>query len=116
MRLSVIMPCLNAEATLAVQLEALAAQQWSEPWELVIADNGSTDSSLSIARRYEARFPAFRIVDASGLRRPSHAFNVGARAATSDSLACCDADDEVAPGWVASMGDALRMHDVAHGS
>lgn len=115
MELSVIIPCLNAEATLAVQLEALAAQQWSEPWELIVSDNGSTDNSVEIARKYKHHFPSLRIVDASGRRGGPYALNIGAREAISDRLACCDADDEVAPGWVAAMGDALTRHDVVCG-
>ncbi|MBF2059991.1 glycosyltransferase family 2 protein, partial [Fischerella thermalis] len=43
MKVSVIIPCLNAAETIGVQLEALANQQWSQPWEVIIADNGSTD-------------------------------------------------------------------------
>lgn len=115
MKLSVIIPCLNAEATLAEQLEALATQQWSEPWELLISDNGSTDNSVRIAQTYKAKFSSFQVVDASARRGGSYARNIAAKAARSDRLAFCDADDEVAPGWVASMGEALRKYDVVCG-
>jgi glycosyltransferase involved in cell wall biosynthesis len=115
MKLSVIIPCLNAEATLAVQLEALAEQRWSEPWELIISDNGSTDKSVKIALEYKDRFPSFRVIDASGKIRQSHALNEGVKAAIADSVAFCDADDEVVPGWVAAIGNALRKYDVVHG-
>jgi glycosyltransferase involved in cell wall biosynthesis len=115
MKLSVIIPCLNAEATLAVQLEALAGQKWSELWELIIADNGSTDRSVEIARTFKDRFSSFRIIDASERKKASYPRNAAARAAISDKLAFCDADDEVAPGWVASMGNALDRHDVVYG-
>ena len=37
---SVIVPAYNAAATLAEQLEALAAQRFDSDWELVIVDNG----------------------------------------------------------------------------
>ncbi|MCP5007512.1 MAG: glycosyltransferase family 2 protein [Planctomycetes bacterium] len=114
-KLSVIIPCLNGGATLATQLEALSAQQWSEPWELIISDNGSTDNSLEIARKYNKRFFCFRVVDASDLKRQSHALNVGVRAARSDKVAFCDVDDEVAPGWVAAIGDALCRYEMVHG-
>lgn len=115
MKLSVIIPCLNAGATLAVQLEALAAQQWSEPWELIISDNGSTDDSVKIAHTYKDRFASFRVIDASARRGGSSACNIGALAAKADSFAICDADDEVAPGWVAAMGEALGSHCVVCG-
>jgi glycosyltransferase involved in cell wall biosynthesis len=115
MDLTVIVPCLNAEATLAVQLEALAAQQWSKLWELIIADNGSTDRSVEIANTYKERFASFRIIDASGPKTASYPRNRAARVASSDKLAFCDADDEVASGWVASIGNALERYDVVHG-
>ncbi len=114
-KLSVIIPCLNAAATLPQQLEALAAQQWSEPWELIIADNGSTDDSVEIALKHRDRFPAFRIIDAPARKTASHPRNVGVRVARADRLAFCDADDEVAPGWVAALGDALGRYGVVHG-
>ena len=115
MGLSVIIPCYNAEATLTTQLEALSTQQWSQPWELIISDNGCTDNSMEIARECKDHFPGFRIVDSSRKKRQSHALNVGIRAARYDKLAFCDADDEVAPGWLASMGDALQKYDVVYG-
>lgn len=115
MKLSVIIPCLNAEATLATQLEALAVQQWDEPWELIIADNGSRDNTKAVALEYRDRFHAFRIIDACARKNSSHPRNAAARVARAGRLAFCDADDEVAPGWVAAIGDALAHYGVVHG-
>jgi GT2 family glycosyltransferase len=111
MRLSVVIPCFNAAETLGRQLEALAVQQWDQPWEVILADNGSTDRSRAIAEGMRERLPNLRIVDAAGRRGPAHAANVGAAAAGGEALAFCDADDEVGPGWVAAMGEALSVHD-----
>jgi glycosyltransferase involved in cell wall biosynthesis len=111
MRLSVIVACRNDEATLPRQLDALAAQQWPEPWEVIVSDNGSTDGSRAAAERFRARIPAFQVVDSSDRRGPAHARNVAVRHARGEALAFCDADDEVAPGWVAAMGRALAKHD-----
>jgi glycosyltransferase involved in cell wall biosynthesis len=113
--LSVIVPCLNAEATLATQLEALAAQQWSKPWEIIVSDNGSNDNSVEIAHSYEKRFYSLRIIDASARKGPAYARNYGVTEAASDGLAFCDADDEVAPGWVALMGEGLFRHEIVYG-
>jgi glycosyltransferase involved in cell wall biosynthesis len=111
LKLSVIIPCLNEEALIPVQLEALANQRWSQPWEVVVADNGSTDQSVTLIERYRKRLPHLRIVDASDRRGRPHALNVGAQAARGELLAFIDADDEVAPGWLAAIGDALSQHD-----
>lgn len=111
MNLSVIIPCFNAANTIAVQLEALANQEWSEPWEVIVSDNGSTDNSVEIVEQYKERLPHLRIVNASDRKGAAHARNVGATAAKAEALAFCDADDEVAPGWVAAMGKALLKYN-----
>ena len=111
MKFSVIIPCFNAADTISVQLEALAGQRWSEPWEVIVSDNGSTDESLKIVERYRERLPSLRIVDSSDRRGAAHARNLGVLAATGDAFLFCDADDEVAPGWLAAMGEAVFRHD-----
>lgn len=115
MRLSVIIACFNAADTIAVQLEALATQDWSEPWEVIVSDNGSTDQSRAIIEQYQERLPNLRVVDSSGRRGAAYARNVGVLAATGEAIAFCDADDEVAPGWLAAMGEALSVHDFVTG-
>ena len=109
MKISVVVPCYNADRTLARQLQALARQTVS-PWEVIVADNGSTDRSAEVARCFASTLPRFNVVDASSRRGASHARNVGANAATGDVLAFCDADDEVAPDWIEGLQKALSEH------
>lgn len=111
MKLSVVIPCLNGAATLGEQLEALAAQVWTEPWEILVADNGSTDGSRELVRRYQERMPHLRLVDAADRSGQPHALNVGAREASGEALLFCDADDVVGEGWLRAMGQALARHD-----
>jgi len=109
MKLSVVIPCYNSADTLGVQLEALCAQTWSGPWDVIVADNGSTDHPDRVVDRYRPRLNV-EIIDASTHRGASHARNVGAEAAKGDTLLFCDADDEVAAGWLAAMAAALVDH------
>lgn len=111
MKLSVIIPCYNAVNTLEVQLQALTSQRWVEPWEVIVADNGSTDGSMNIVKRFYGKIPNLRIVDASARKGQPYALNMGAKMAKGESLAFADADDEVGKGWVAAIGDALSQHD-----
>lgn len=108
--LSVIVPCHNASGTLGVLLDALARQCWSKPWEVVVADNGSTDDSRAVVQKYQQFLPELRLLDAAGRRGAAHARNVGARAARGEMLAFCDADDVVAPGWLAAISEAIADH------
>ncbi len=112
MKLSVVIAAFNGGATIGMQLEALARQQWDQPWEVVVADNGSTDNTLAIVQRFrDERLPNLRIVDASARRGQPYALNLGVTEARADAVAICDADDEVAPGWLAAMGGALSKYD-----
>lgn len=111
-KLSVIIACFNGGRTLAEQLDALAGQKWRQEWEVIIADNGSTDNSRQIAESFKARLPNLRVVDAGNKRGAAHARNVAIQEARSDRFAFCDADDQVGDGWVASIGEALGEFDV----
>ena len=111
MKLSVVIPCFNAQDTIRDQLEALARQQWAYPWEVLIVDNRSTDNSISIAEGYSGLLPNFRIVDANERQGQAYALNVGVSQATGEAVVFCDADDMVGEGWLHSMGTALRHHD-----
>ena len=115
LKLSVILPCYNGTATLAVQLEALTAQNWPGGWELIVVNNGSTDGSMAMVESYRARFPALQIVEAHVPGTPRlgvpHSYNTGIKAATGDAFVFCEADDEVALDWLTAMGRALMAHD-----
>lgn len=113
---SVIVPVHDAEATLGAQLEALAAQDFDGEWELVVADNGSTDGTVALVRKWTDRLPALRVVDARDRRGVSHARNVGAAAACGELLAICDADDVVTPGWLSALVAASADGDVLAGA
>ncbi|MDX6674973.1 MAG: hypothetical protein QOH11_2391 [Solirubrobacteraceae bacterium] len=110
-----MVPVRDAAEHLACQLDALAGQDHRGPWEVVIADNGSRDGSLDVARRWIDRLPSAQLVRAPATRGPSHARNAGAAAARGDFLAFCDADDVASPSWVRGMADAAGDGDLVAG-
>ena len=96
-RFSVIIPAFNASATLARAIESVRAQSWPAH-EIIVVDDGSTDATADVARR----FNAVRLIkQANG--GVSVARNAGAAAATGDWLAFLDADD-----WYAA--DRIKLH------
>ncbi|HEY8555176.1 MAG TPA: glycosyltransferase family A protein [Burkholderiales bacterium] len=115
-RLSVIIPAYNAQDTIGEQLEALAAQQWSEPWELIVVNNRCTDGTLDVVARFRDRLPRLRVIDAFARQGAAYALNTGVRAAKAHAVAFCDADDVVGEGWVAAMGEALKRHVFVSGA
>jgi len=114
-RLSVVIACYNAEDTIGEQLAALAGQTWSEPWEVVVVNNRCTDGSMAVVEGYRQRIAGLRVVDALVKQGTAYAMNTGVRAAHGELIAFCDADDVVAEGWVAGMGEALAEHDFVSG-
>lgn len=113
--LSVVMPAYNAAPTIAEQLRALAAQQWDRTWEIIVVNNRSTDGTAKEASRFAERFPRLRVIDARDRQGAAYAMNTGVRAAASEHIAFCDADDVVGEGWVAAMGEGLRRFPFVSG-
>ena len=111
MKLSVVVPYYRASDTIDRQLRALSAQTWSDPWEVVLSDNERSDDLREIVRRHEGSIRTLRIIDASERRGEAHARNAGVEASKGEFIAFCDADDEVGPGWLKSMGKALLAHE-----
>lgn len=112
---SVVIPARNAASTLTTQLAALSSQTFAEPYEVIVADNGSSDSTALLTGRWSNQFSTFRTVDASKRLGISYARNTGIRAAAGDYILFCDADDKAAPGWIQGMVEALRQCDLVGG-
>jgi glycosyltransferase involved in cell wall biosynthesis len=114
--ISVVLPVRDGLPWLESQLAALTAQHYDGAWEIVVADNGSSDGSLAVAQTWADRCDRLRVVDASARRGPGAARNAGVAAATGELLVFCDADDVVQPGWLGACVAALGHADVVAGS
>ncbi len=112
---TVLVPARNASSTIRAQLDALSSQEYDGWWELLVVDNQSTDETSDIARSYADRIPNLRIIGAHRAPGVAVARNEGLRAAKGDVILCCDADDEVSPGWIQAMADALAHFDIVQG-
>ncbi|HEV2123777.1 MAG TPA: glycosyltransferase, partial [Chloroflexota bacterium] len=103
---SVIVPAFNAEESLGRCLDALAEQGIPGPGrELIVVDDRSTDLTRGVASR-----PGVTVLEGPGTG-PAGARNVGARAATGETLIFLDADTVPQPGWIGEM--LAPLHDPA---
>lgn len=100
---SIIVPCYNAERTLAETLDSALAQD-GVALEIVVIDDGSTDGSLSIARKYE---PRVRVI-AGPNRGASAARNAGIAATSAPWIVFLDADDWLERGTLAKRLDVAK--------
>jgi glycosyltransferase involved in cell wall biosynthesis len=98
--LSVVMPALNAAATIGEALDSLVGQ--IDGLEAIIADGGSTDDTVAIAGKY----PFVRVLPAPG-SSIYEALNLALAAARAPVVAWLNADDLFLPGMLAAALDAL---------
>jgi hypothetical protein len=101
-RVSVVVPCYNAERYLAAALDSALAQE-SVAVEVLVADDGSTDGSRDVLARYAGRV---RVLYQDHLG-PSAARNACIGQARGDYVALLDADDRFCPGKLARQAALL---------
>lgn len=111
-RLSLVVPVYNVERFLAGFLDSIAAQTLpAGEFEIIAVDDGSTDGSPAILKKYSSEMLNLRVVrqENGGL---SEARNTGMREARGEWLAFADSDDVVAPEtyarWLA-MADQSQL-------
>jgi glycosyltransferase involved in cell wall biosynthesis len=97
---SVVVPCFNAGDVIGRQLDALLAQETTARFEIVVADNRSSDESVDVILRKAEDDPRVRCVYARERQGVSYARNTGTAASRAGCILLCDADDEVGPGWI----------------
>lgn len=113
---SVVIPVFNGMGTIGETLESFVDQRIDVPWEVVVADNGSTDGTRDLVRSLVSGFPVpLRLVDASARRGAAYARNLGVLAAEGDAIGFCDSDDRVGVGWIAAALQGLVGADAVGG-
>lgn len=113
---SVILAVRNGMPWIVEQLDALLAQKSDIPFEILVADNGSTDGTSQLVARLQRCHPVIRAVDAG--RRPGqrHAQRRGVEAARGELLLFVDADDVCPPGWLDAMIRSAQDADYVAGA
>lgn len=101
---TVIIPVYNGEQFIGDAIES-AMSQTLQPDEIVVVDDGSTDGTAAIVRR----FPGVTLISQEN-SGPAAARNTGIRHATGDLVAMLDADDM----WPADRQEIMVRHMVEH--
>jgi glycosyltransferase involved in cell wall biosynthesis len=105
-RLTLGLPVYNGERFLAASMDALLAQTFTD-FELIISDNGSTDGTAAIARRYESIDPRVRYVHHLRNRGSSFNHNFVIEQARGEFFKWVSDDDLYAPNLLQRCVDAL---------
>lgn len=108
-RVSVIIPSWNGFALLRGCLEALRRQTYPN-YEVIVADNGSTDGSVPALER---EFPEVRVLALPTNGGYSGGCNAGIGAARGELLVMLNNDTEADPGWLEALVEAMDRHPEA---
>lgn len=107
--ISVITATYNRECMIRHCVESTLAQTL-EDFELIIVDNGSTDSSGIIADEYAEKDGRVRVVHLTPNCGPAGAYNVGLETACGDYIAYVDDDDWIEPDYLEFLYDMIRTN------
>ena len=95
-KISVIMGIYNCEATLAMAIESVMAQTYTD-FELIMCDDGSTDGTYGIALSYAERFDNVKVLKNEKNMRLAYSLNHCLSVASGEFIARMDADDVSCP-------------------
>jgi glycosyltransferase involved in cell wall biosynthesis len=110
--ISFIVPAYNEEKYLAATLQSIhaAAEAVGQPYEIVVADDASTDATAQVARDGGAK------VVTVAYRQISKTRNSGARASSGEQLIFVDADTTVDEAVVRAALDAMNSGAIGGGA
>ena len=106
---SIVLPVRNRPETIGAAIESVLAQLYQD-WELLVVDDGSTDSTPEIVQRYAAADPRITL-----LRGPAAgvcaARNAGLRSGRGRYVAFLDSDNRWLPELLGASVAALEQSD-----
>ena len=110
-KISILIPVYNVENYLEDCLNSILHQSFRN-YEIILADDASTDNSLSICHKYQKLYP-------DKIRVICHDINRGLlltrrdlfKAAKGDWLLCVDSDDQLAPNALEVIHSSITNND-----
>ena len=106
-RVSVIMPIYNEEKYLSYAIDSILAQTYLA-WELIIVNDGSTDGSEGVVKRYSD--PRIRYFSYDENKGNPYASNLGLSESKGEYLLILAGDDVAYPNMLASQVEYLDNH------
>jgi glycosyltransferase involved in cell wall biosynthesis len=106
-RVTVLMAVYNAERFLREAVDSVLGQTFTD-FELLVVDDGSTDSTLNILEEYSD--VRVRVIALPENQKLVNARNVGVREARGGLIACMDGDDVAEPGRLEKQVAYMNAH------
>lgn len=107
-KVSVISTVKNGEKTLAMMLESVVNQTY-ENVELVVVDDGSTDTTLDILNKFKDKYSTIKIIETDGIGRVP-ALNKAIQESAGEYIVNLDADDLIHPQKIQIQMNEMLNH------
>ncbi len=108
-KVSVIVPVYNTEEYLDKCLQSLVNQTLEEI-EIICVNDGSTDNSIKILKKYEKQYPRIKILEQQNLKQGA-ARNRGVKAANGEYIGYVDSDDWVDTDFFEKLYNTAKKYD-----
>jgi len=111
-KISVIIPVYNDPSGLKDTLGCLVEQAFpKESFEIIVADNGSTDDTLSLIKSFTNKYPKLiRMVRENSIKSSYAARNKGIREAKGSIISFIDSDMTVEKDWLKKVTASLQKN------
>lgn len=106
--ISLVIPAYQAQDTLSETLDAALAQDFNS-FQIVVVDDGSSDSTLSLAQSYVDKHKNIKVIHQEN-RGTGGAYNTGVNNADGAWISICSADDILYPTALSSLWSAHLQH------
>lgn len=93
---SVIMGIYNCESTLSDAIDSIISQTFTD-WELIMCDDGSTDNTYEIAKKYSVRYRNIKLIKNNKNSGLAYSLNQCLKHVNGKYVARMDADDFCLP-------------------
>lgn len=109
---SLILPAYNEEKTIGKSIERGLCQRYMGSLEVIAIDDGSTDRTFEIAKKYADRYANVRVIRYEENRGKSYALNTGFAQAKGEISVFSDTDSVLAPEAISRMVSHFRDPNV----
>lgn len=107
--ISIVMAAFNEEQGISKALDSIVAQSF-EDWELIVIDDGSTDSTTDVVQQYVDADKRIRLICNETNMELSASLNKGIELARADLIARADADDVNLPDRLLKQYTYMQEH------
>lgn len=111
-KVSIIVPAYNEDVTIAVSIKSLVQQTYKN-LEIIIMDDGSSDQTYEISKKFEGTFKGKRIkVLTKKNGGKSRALNFAIERSSGELVMCVDADSKLEPDAVALLARYFQNKEI----